>query len=65
MKKNGKYPIRNIETGMAKGKYMAVMDANTMALPDRLWKQYMICPFYLQKDRYNLLVSKMTVVFFG
>ena len=36
----GNYPSRNRGIGMAKGKYIAVMDSDDIALPDRLWKQH-------------------------
>ena len=39
-KNKGTYPTRNLGIKMSKGKYMAVMDADDIALPDRLKIQY-------------------------
>ena len=39
-KNMGMSPTLNFGIGMAKGKYVAVMDADSVALSDRLWKQY-------------------------
>ena len=42
----GNYPSRNIGMNRARGKYIAVMDGDDIALPDRLMKQYS----YLEKN---------------
>lgn len=36
----GNYPSRNRGISLAKGKYIAIMDSDDIALPDRLMKQY-------------------------
>ena len=45
-KNRGTFPVRNLGMSLSKGKYIAVMDADDMALPDRLQKQY----DYLEKN---------------
>ena len=42
----GNYPSRNTGMKKAGGKYIAVMDGDDIALPDRLWKQY----YYLEEN---------------
>lgn len=39
-KNEGNYPARNKACRLAKGKYIAVMDADDIAFPERLMKQY-------------------------
>lgn len=53
----GNYPSRNKALQISKGNYIAVMDANTIALPDRLKIQYE----YLEKYRDVVAVGSQYV----
>lgn len=56
----GNYPSRNIGMRRAQGKYIAVMDGDDVALPDRLWKQY-----HYMEEHPNLLALGTQFDFLG
>lgn len=54
----GNYPTRNLGMRVAKGKYIAVMDADDIALPERFQKQYT----FLEANMQTLAIGSNSLI---